>query len=569
MTTVQAPDLTEIREGLSLRRRFAVSAQEWWRRHQASACLLLPLLAVVGAVHAVGASTFPRWVDDPGTYLSQAWSFQYEHALSPYSYFYDHTPAGWIVMGLWSMLTGGFDRHGTAIGFGNECMLLAKLAGAALLYALCRRLGFGRPGSAAAVLLFGLSPLELEYGRWTFLDDLVTPWLLLAFVLAYTPRRSIAATTGAALSFAMAALTKETALVVLPAFAWAVVQNLDRRNRPQVVTVAGFSGVLLAAMYPLYAVYKGELFEHPGRNSLFGTARWQLVERQSSGSLLDPASATAHMLGQWLAVDRYLLLAGLAAIPVALLVRRLRPVTLALVLQWLVLVRGGYVPFMQVVNLMPWSALVAVGAVEAVAGRRGLVAAGRGVRRAGRRATWSRWRATWPLPRCAACPVVAAGRGIRWRWWRRVSWPLRRCAAGLAAVALAVVLVAWAPSLHRMMTVRQEPPLQSATRWLGDNVPRDRVLVVHDSIWTDLVHRYGFDPQPVIVYKLDTDPAVRRALHRIDYLVVPNWYYETPSGVAKYPTLMEARKHAVQVAQFGSGGDGVRVYRVSRYWRPR
>jgi hypothetical protein len=38
--------------------------------------------------------------------------------------------------------------------------------------------------------------------------------------------------------------------------------------------------------------------------------------------------------------------------------------------------------------------------------------------------------------------------------------------------------------------------------------------------------------------------------------------------VGKYPTLMEARQHAVVVARFGSGDDGVRIYRVSRYWRP-
>ena len=118
------------------------------------------------------------------------------------------------------------------------------------------------------------------------------------------------------------------------------------------------------------------------------------------------------------------------------------------------------------------------------------------------------------------------------------------------------------------LQARQEPPLWSATQWLADNVPRDRVLVVHDSIWTDLVHHYGFDPQPIIVYKLDTDPAVRERLRRIDYLVLPNWYYATPAGVAKYPTVTEARKHAVAVARFGSGDDGVQVYRVSRYWRP-
>ena len=536
MTSLELPDLTDIREGLSLRRQARIVAGERVRRHAASACLLIALLVLVGVVHALGMWTFPRWVDDPGTYLSQAWSLQYRHALSPYSYIYDHAPAGWIQISLWSMLTNGFNRHESAIGFGNECMLIAKLASCALLFALGRRLQFSRVGAAGAVLLFGLCPLELMYSRWTFLDNLVTPWLLLAFFLAASPRRSILAATGAMLSFAMAALTKETALVVLPALVWTMVQNLDRRNRPQVVAVAGFSGLLLMAMYPLYALYKGELLERPGQNSLLGTAKWQLVERESSGSLLDPASPTFHMVGQWFAIDRWLLLAGLIAIPVALLGRRLRPAVLVLVIQWLVLVRGGYVPFMHVVNLLPWSALVVVGAVEIVSGNRRL-------------ATFR------PL----------AG----WRGWGRLVPRLRAAVTGLAAVCLAAVLIgSWTPTLRHMVEARQEPPLWSATQWLADNVPRDRVLVVHDGIWTDLVHHYGFDPQPIIVYKLDTDPAVRESLRRIDYLVVPNWYYATPTGVAKYPTLTEARKHAVAVAQFGSGDDGVRIYRVSRYWRP-
>jgi hypothetical protein len=535
MTSVELPDLTDIREGLSLRRQLRIEAAEWCRRHATSMCLLVPLLTLVGVVHAIGMWSFPRWVDDPGTYLSQAWSFQYEHALSPYSYIYDHAPAGWVQMALWSMVTDGFNRYDSAIGFGNECMLLAKLASCALLYALGRRLQFGRWGAAAAVLLFGLCPLELMYSRWSFLDNLVTPWLLLAFVLSVSPRRSISAATGAALSFAMAALTKETALVALPALVWAMAQNLDRRNRPQVIAVAGFSGLLLMAMYPLYALYKGELLERAGRNSLLGTAKWQLVERESSGSLLDPSSPTAHMVGQWLGIDRWLLLAGLVAIPIALLGRRLRPVALVLVLQWLVLVRGGYVPFMHVVNLMPWNALLVVGAVEIVGGNRRLATfRPLGGRRAGR---------TLPRPRAAT--------------------------TALAAICLAAVLLgSWAPTLRHMLQAGQEPPLWSAARWLANNVPRDRVLVVHDSIWTDLVHHYGFDPQPIIVYKLDTDPAVREKLRRIDYLVVPNWYYATPTGIAKYPTLTEARKHAVAVARFGSGDDGVQIYRVSRYWRP-
>jgi len=526
---------TAVREVFPLRRQIRISIEEWFFRHRVSLPLVAVLLLVVGLVHGIGMSTFPRWVDDPGTYLSQAWSLRYERALSPYSYFYDHAPGGWMQIAAWAALTGGFDRYDTAIGFGNECMLLAKLASAALLYVLGRRLGFSRPGSSAVVLLFALCPLELVYSRWTFLDNLATPWLLLAFVLAASPRRSIAAATGAAAAFAMAALTKETVLILLPAFAWAMLQNVDRRNRAQVLTVAAFAGTLIMLLYPLYALYKGELLDSPDRNSLLGTARWQLLERQSSGSLVDSASATYATFGQWLDQDPVLLLGGLAALPVGLLVRRLRPYALVVLIGWLVLVRGGYLPFMHVLTMLPWSALLMVGAVEWLAGRR-----------------------------------VDGRTGPRPGWWsRRTGRLVTATVATAGALAMATTVVSWEPDLRRMMTVSEEPPLRSATRWVADNVPRDKVIVAHDAIWTDLVHQYGFDPEPIIVYKLDTDPAVQAALTRIDYVVLPDWYFRTPDAASKYPTAAEARKHAVAAARFGTGADAVTVYRVSSRWAPR
>lgn len=540
MTAVMSA-ATEVRQVFPLRRQVRISIEEWFVRHRVSVALVAVLLVVVGLVHGVGMSTFPRWVDDPGTYLSQAWSLQYESALSPYSYFYDHAPGGWMQLAAWSALTNGFNRYDTAIAFGNECMLIGKLVSAGLLYVLGRRLGLSRPGSAAVVLLFGLCPLELVYSRWTFLDNLATPWLLLAFVLAASPRRSIAAATGATAAFAMAALTKETVLLLLPAFGWALAQNLDRRNRAQVVTVAAFVGVLMMSLYPLYALYKGELLETPDRNSLLGTARWQLLDRQSSGTVLDPSSATSAAFRQWLDQDPILLPAGLAALPLGLVVRRLRPLALALLVGWLVLVRGGYLPFMHVLTLLPWSALLVVGVVEWLAGNRTV---------AGRE------------PPARRGPVTG-------RWTRRPGWAVTAVVAAAGAAALAATVLSWEPELRRMTTVDQEPPLRTATRWVADNVPREKVIVAHDAIWTDLVHHYGFDPEPIIVYKLDTDPTVQASLTRIDYVVLPDWYFKTPDAASKYPTVVEARRHAVAAARFGSGDDAVTVYRVSSRWRPR
>jgi hypothetical protein len=280
---------------------------------------------------------------------------------------------------------------------------------------------------------------------------------------------------------------------------------------------------------------QGELVESPDRNSLLGTAKWQLLERQASGSFFDPHSATSATFTTWLGYDRILLLAGAAAMPLTMLVRRLRPVTLALVIGWLAMLRGGYLPFMHVLTLVPWTALIVVGVAERAAGN---------WRLSGRHRPYGGWRAGRP------------------------GALLRGAVLGTAAVALVATVATWTPSLQRMTSVQAEPPLRSATRWVADNVPRDKVLVVHDAIWTDLVHKYGYDPRPIIIYKLDTDPAVRDSLRRIDYLVLPNWYFKTPDSASKYPTAVEARKHAVTVATFGTGDDGVTVYRVSSRWRP-
>src|SRR5450755_3928899 len=167
-----------------------------WRLPQAEATVVLALVLLAAAVHAIGMGTYPNWIDDPGTYLSQAWAVQYLHALSPYSYFYDHAPLGWLQIGIWSTLTNGFGRYASTMDLGNECMLISKLACVVLLYLLCRRLGLRIPFAAAAVVTFAVSPLAVYYTRITYLDNLVTPWLLLAFYLAGDPKKHLASVAG-------------------------------------------------------------------------------------------------------------------------------------------------------------------------------------------------------------------------------------------------------------------------------------------------------------------------------------------------------------------------------------
>lgn len=499
-----------------------------WVRHRLDILVLVGLLSVCGLVHASNMASHPNWIDDPGTYLSQAWAFQYQGALSPYSYFYDHAPLGWVTIGLYSLLTNGFGRHMFAMDLGNEVMLIAKLISCGLMYLLARRLHFGRFWAAVAVLIFGLNPLALTYSRWTYLDNLVTPWLLLAMLAVFSPRKHLAAFALAGFAFAGAALTKETTLLTAPAFLLAFCLNTDRRTRGKTFAVVGVTSSLML-LYPVYALLKGEFFAGPGHNSLLGTAQWQLAHRAPSGSVLDPSKETHTLWLGWLSYDHLLVYAGIVAAVLGLAVRQLRPLSVLLGCQALVLFTGGYVPYMHIINLLPWMALLAAGILSRLINR----------------ASWQ-----------AGSQLIRA----------------RVLLAGGMAIALGTqAILVWVPADVRAMRFQQEPPLKQAATWVSGNVARDQTVVVHDALWTELVAKQGFAPDKVIiVYKLDSDPAVNEKLRTINFLVLPDYYYLADAAVGQYPTALAAKDRAVPVAHFGNDPtSAVTVYRVSAEWSPR
>jgi 4-amino-4-deoxy-L-arabinose transferase-like glycosyltransferase len=155
-----------------------------------SVALLSGVLALLGAVHAIGLSRAPGLIDDEGTYVAQAWAVITRGTLSHYTFWYDHPPLGWIQLAGWFGIVDGFRGGTMAVVQGRTFMLVAFLVSAALLYVLARRLDFGRVAAAAGVVLFGLSPLALAQQRMVLLDNLAVPWLLAALVLAASPKRS-------------------------------------------------------------------------------------------------------------------------------------------------------------------------------------------------------------------------------------------------------------------------------------------------------------------------------------------------------------------------------------------
>jgi hypothetical protein len=492
----------------------------WIRVHRRSLVIVAGLLVTVGLVHWIGYDRFPgRATDDEGTYVSQAWAVQQWHSLAHYTYWYDHPPAGWITMAAYNWATDAFDRLPTSVTTGREFMVWVHVVSAAMMYLLARRLGYHRFAAAGAVLLFGLSPLAVEFQRMVYLDNLAVMWTLAALALAGSPRRSLAASAGSAVCFAIAVLSKETTAVLFPALFLLLWQHTSPKTRRY--RIALFLTLLgsLVFLYPLYAIIKNELFEGPGHVSLIWAIKWQLFDRAPSGSLLDPSSDTYALVRSWLDTDPWLLGAGVLLTPFGLLIRRTRAVALALAIQVVMLLRNGYLPFPYVIATLPFAALTIAGVADQLC---------KGP------ATTRAW-------------LVALTRGTG-----RLA-----VALGIAA-SLVVVGPAWGRGLQQAMTEDHSRPPRQALAYVLAHVPQGSVLLVDNNLWTDLV-RNGFDPNPVWFYKLELDPAIRAKYRNgwrdIDYIVLSEY---TVTTLTDLPLVAAAVQHSDVVASFGDGEIAVR-----------
>jgi hypothetical protein len=492
------------------------------------------LLAVVGYVVGTNLLHYPAAQFDEGTYTSWAWALQHGR-LANYTYSYGHPPLGWIVIFLWTSVAGLFGHGGFSIDTGREFMLFVTLVSCSLVYVLARRLGMGRGFAAAAVILFGLSPLALFYHRPVLLDNPSLAWALAAFVLARTPQRRLWAFAGSGACFAAAVLSKETTLVLFPALLFAVYQHADRRNVRYCLAQCAAFFFVIACAYPLYATLKGELLPGRGHVSLFGYTMVQLFTRKGSGSLFDLHSQTHAFIVNWLGLDPWLLGASVALLPVALARRSTRAVALAFLIQVAMILRPGYLPNMYVIGLLPFAALIVAGAIEAL---------------------WRRWLA------------------LR---FSMVAW-LVALVVGVPALALAVQAArSWAQGDQLAMTSRPDAPMRAAERWLVAHVPRDKRLIVTDDYWIYLIG-HGFDSHPVrggfysrtvvSYWPLDYDPAVRRHFpgrwRDFDYVVVNS---DMRATMAQTPTAAQAVAHSHVVAAFGRGALEVEVRAIDRHAR--
>src|SRR5260370_32699295 len=98
--------------------------------------LLLWASVVMGALtHGYHLFVYPLYITDEGIYMEQAWSVLREGRLSPYTYVYDHAPAGWLVIAAWvGIIPHQFETFGNAINTCRALLLISHMPSVFLLF---------------------------------------------------------------------------------------------------------------------------------------------------------------------------------------------------------------------------------------------------------------------------------------------------------------------------------------------------------------------------------------------------------------------------------------------------
>src|SRR5262245_59025513 len=220
--------------------------------------LLWASVATGALTHGYHLFEYPLYITDEGIYMEQAWSVLRQGSLSPYTYFYDHAPAGWLTIAGWvALLPRRFETFGDAINSGRALMLLAHIASVYLLFQVTARLSQSTVAAVIATFLFNFSPLAVFYQRMVLLDNLMVFWVLLSLYLATSDKHQVLMPLLSGLTLGIAVLTKENAIFFVPSMAYLLYRNVRRwRSSRFGLSFWYFTPVAIISIYLLFATLK-------------------------------------------------------------------------------------------------------------------------------------------------------------------------------------------------------------------------------------------------------------------------------------------------------------------------
>ncbi len=323
------------------------------------------LLLIALFTHGFNMFDFPYYENDEAVYVSQAWAVTEQGKLAPYTYWYDHAPAGWFLIAGWAKLTLGYFTFGESVNSGRVLMLLLHLASTFFLYFITKKVSSNRNAGIIAALIFSLSPLAIHFQRRVLLDNIMIFWALFAGALLLIDRLKLRHILLSAVFVAIACLSKETAVFLIPAFIFLLFRVTHTSHKIfGVILWLAVVGVIVS-FYPLYALIQSEFFEYGTKFggavphvSLIETLKFQ--GSRPGGSVFDPANSVFwHNLKRWYSHDAFLIAGGIISTIILTLgwIRKRKSligfVLLLNIFSLLFLMRGGVVIEFYVIPLIP------------------------------------------------------------------------------------------------------------------------------------------------------------------------------------------------------------------------
>jgi 4-amino-4-deoxy-L-arabinose transferase-like glycosyltransferase len=513
---------------------------------RASRTLLIISLVSGLVTHGYNLSHYPLWLTDEGIYTQQAWSLINEGRLSPYTYFYDHAPAGWMVMAAWAgVLPGEFHTFGNEVNTERVLMLLVHLVSVALLFGIVQRFSGSAVGAFVAAFIYNFSPLAVYYQRQVLLDNLMVFWLLLSIYLLARTKGRVMTAVAAGMCFGLALVTKENAIFFTPAVVYLAYRRARGRRNWRFVKSSWWVALAVpVGTYVLFALLKNELFptgldfdrNNPPADhvSLLYSIWWQLNRTGPLGHNV----FLEEMRGSWLPKDRWLLIGGsLAVVAVLWLWSRDREDrTGYLVASLLALGYGFY--------LIRGSALLDFYVAPLV-------------------------------------PVLAMNVGIlSGHIANRSTVPMRTTVtAGFVAVALMLPggyllhhniegKLQFQDFYHLKLTDLQEQQIM----YVRSNIPSSARIISDDDIWTSLHDGQPQFPRAHSHFKASSDPAVRDKLfksdwHNIDYVIMSNKMHDSmvanDAGGRESWILQAVDQHSSEVWHAEQGNIQLEILKIN------
>ena len=322
------------------------------RKYRLKLAIIATVLLISGISHGYNMFNFPYYENDEGVYMSQAWSLLTQGKLAPYTYRYDHAPAGWMLIALWVKLTGGFFTFGTSINSGRVLMLLLHLGTTFLLFYITEKFSKSMLAAILAVIIFSWSPLGIYFQRRVLLDNIMIFWVFLSLALLVKDRLKLSHIILSGVVFGIAVLTKENAIFFIPTFMYAVYSRAHLYHRSFAVFNWLAVSVLIISFYLLYALFNNELFPaaivngKPLHVSLISALHEQ-VGRGASYPFWDSRSDFYYNLQKWLSRDSLSILMGgfatILTIVISIKEKSLRIPMFLSIMFWVFLMRGKLV----------------------------------------------------------------------------------------------------------------------------------------------------------------------------------------------------------------------------------